>query len=162
MPRMLLIAFLLCSGQAWTVENTDLRDQVLSLLRVEFPQADMQPMEDGGFAFAHRTRTFTVYRTNKLGDWQPARENTGPDRGGFMVRFVIKPGRWEGALMVPYAGTTDLHVFLESRVIRNSADGTCYLWAEVITPPMDGRPDLRQRLVQLFNTFDGTEPGLGK
>lgn len=154
MVTFILLVITCLSQAAQAVDEGALRAQVEALLREKFPDAELKPIT-GGFVFAHKTRTFTIYRTNKVGDWQDPMTVTGPDRGGFMVEFTIQPGRWGGAMVVPHSGTEDLYVFRESLVVRNSKDMSCHIRAEIQNPPVDGHHDLCNRLIRLFYDFDG-------
>ena len=78
----------------------------------------------------------------------------GPDRGGLSVRYCIRRGTWEGALVVPYSGTNDIHVFRETHIVKNSADGNWHLWAEILTPLVDAPEEVKNKLVQLFQNWE--------
>lgn len=104
--------------------------------------------------FRHNMQEFVIYRLNKTGNWQEPITALGPDRGGLSVKFYIKKGKWEGAPLIPYIGTKDLNVFRETHVIKSSKDGQWYIWAEILTPPIDSPEGVRSSLVELFSNFD--------
>ena len=130
--------------------------EVLKILRVKFTDADLARDKNLPFMnlFTHGMREFVIYRLNKVGEWQKPVNVQGPDRGGLSVRFYVKQGKWEGALEVPYCNTHDLHVFKETLIIRNSADGNWHLWVEVLTPKADSPDEVANKLVDLFKDFE--------
>lgn len=132
-----------------------LDELVLAALRTVYPDAELRRDRDssGMHVFARNLRGFVIYRTDKAGEWQKPLTVQGPDRGGFSVRFYVGDGPWGGALLVPYNGIEDMYVFKETHVVRNLADGTHHLWAEILTPRVDAPDALRDRLVAIFNEF---------
>jgi hypothetical protein len=134
----------------------DLEQEATKILRAKYPDAELTKDKDSPDlrVFAKNTRGFVITRLNKVGNWQKPMNAQGPDRGGIGVRFYIKKGKWEGALEVPYNGTSDLHVFRETHVVKNSEDGNWHLWAEILTPPVDAPEEVKNNLVRLFNDFE--------
>jgi hypothetical protein len=130
--------------------------EAVKILRTKYPDADFGHDKDQPYMhiFRHTMREFVIYRWNKTGNWQKPLTVQGPDRGGLSVRYYIKRGRWEGALMVPYSGTSDLHVFRETHVVKNSEDGNWHLWAEILTPPVDAPEEVKNNLVKLFHNWE--------
>ncbi len=128
--------------------------KVLALLKKEFPDAQLKRSDDGKFSFSHKTRDFTMYRSEKTGEWQKSSNEIGPDRGGFVVQFALTNRPWEGAAVVPYIETQDLYVFQESHVIKDSADEHWHIWSIILNPPVDGHEHLRAQLSAAFTTFD--------
>ena len=126
---------------SWTFQSSavadepyaPLREEALKIIRTEFPDAAFTKDAEGQYEFKTKTRSFTIYRLDKTGNWQKPSEAEAPDRGGIRVRFFVSKKPWEGALVVPYSGTKDFHVFQVTHVIKNSADGKCHIWAEILT-----------------------------
>jgi hypothetical protein len=133
-----------------------LNDEVLRIIRTKFADAVLVPDKDyqDTLRFSHNLREFTIYRLNKTGDWQKPFASQGPDRGGLFVRFYVKKGKWEGALKIPYTGTTDLYVFQETHMVKESADGTRHIWAEILTPRVDAPDKVKDELVKVFQGFE--------
>ena len=129
--------------------------KALAVLRQKFPDAAFVDEGNGSLVFALKTREFTLYRADKTGAWQQARQETGPDQGGFVVRFSLHDSPWEGALDIPHAGTQDFYVFQETLVVKASTDKKQHMWAEVLNPRFKGNAELRDQLVQLFSSFEG-------
>ena len=147
---------------SWTFQSSavadepyaPLREEALKIIRTEFPDAAFTKDAEGQYEFKTKTRSFTIYRLDKTGNWQKPSEAEAPDRGGIRVRFFVSKKPWEGALVVPYSGTKDFHVFQVTHVIKNSADGKCHIWAEILTPRIDSRERVKEKLVTLFNDFE--------
>lgn len=133
-----------------------LREAVAQILRSEYPDASLHKDQHLGNidTFAVNQRQFTIYRLDKVGNWQRPMEVSAPDRGGISVRFYVKQGMWTGALMVPYVGTEDLYVFKETHVVRNSHDGKWHIWAEILTPRADPPAEVMRKLVDVFDEFE--------
>ncbi len=130
--------------------------EAVNILRTKYPDAEFVTDKDQPslYMFRRTMREFVIYRLNKVGDWQQPMTVQGPDRGGLSVRFYVQRGKWEGALKVPYNGTSDLHVFRETHVVKNSEDGNWHLWAEILTPAVDAPEEVKNNLVKLFNDFE--------
>jgi len=135
----LSIALILWMGTAMTAFADEpfqgVQREVVKILRTQYPDAEFRKDQPYMHVFNRHMREFVIYRLNKVGDWQKPQLVQGPDRGELSVRFYIKRGKWEGALEVPYSGTSDLHVFREIRVVKNSEDGYWHIWAEILTLP---------------------------
>ena len=133
-----------------------LKGEVLRIIQTKYPDAALLLDKDSQdmFLFSHNSREYTIYRLNKVGDWQKPFEIQGPDRGGLLVRFYVKKGKWEGALEIPHVGTNDLYVFRETHVVKESADGTRHIWAEIQTPRVDAPEKVKDDLVKIFQDFE--------
>ena len=134
-----------------------LQREAVHILRTKYPDAEFGNDKDqpSTHIFRRNMREFVIYRLNKVGEWQKPMTVQGPDRGGLSVRFYVRKGKWEGALEAPYNGTNDLHVFRETRAVKNFEDGNWHLWAEILTPPVDAPEDVKNNLVKLFNRYSG-------
>lgn len=160
MRTALLIAFAaatftticFCSEEAPTAA---LNAEIASVLRKQFPDAELSrdKKDPEMLYFSHNTREFVIYRALKTGEWQSPSTVLGPDKGGLIVQFSVRKGKWKGALMVPYSGTEDLYVFNETLVVRNAGDGSCHLWARVVTPRFEAPSEVAAQLVRLLNAF---------
>jgi len=160
MRPIALVAFLAAatSGGLCLAEETPeaLSAEVVKTLREKYADAALTQEKDhpGMQSFSRSTREFLIYRALKTGEWQQPQSTLGPDKGGLLVRFQVTKGRWKGALEVPYSGTEDFYVFKETHVVRQAQDGSCYIWAEVLTPRFDAPSEVAAKLVKLFNEFE--------
>jgi len=134
--------------------------EVINILRTKYPDAELRndKYQKSYHAFTRNMREFVVYRLFKNGNWQNGTKEQGPDRGGISVRYSVEKGRWAGALLVPPIGTTsgtgDLHVFKETYVIGNSADGNSHICAFIATPKVDSPEEVANKLAELFRNFE--------
>jgi hypothetical protein len=135
------------------VDEATIRTQTLMLLKMHFPDAELKPTGEGGFVFAHKTREFVLYSADKTGEWQSPSTETGPDTGGFLVKVVIAPEPWTGALVIPSVTTVDRYMFQHTHVIRESKDGRSHIWSSIRNPRYKGHAELRDQLMRLFNSF---------
>ena len=159
-PAVVLLSLILSSTFQFVAFAEEpfhaLWEEVLKVLRTKYSDVtlSMDRSQPAILAFSHKMREFVIYRLNKTGDWQKPMNVQAPDRGGLSVRFYVQKGPWEGALVVPYSGTSDLYVFKETHIVKNSADGNWHIWAEVLTPKVDSPEELAGKLVKLFNDFE--------
>ena len=156
-PLTLVLVCCVASLSASAEESfSRLEDKVIKILESKYNGVELD--QDSNYSdmtrFTRNTREFIIYRLNKVGDWQKPMTVEGPDRSGISVRFRVSRGKWNGALVVPYSGTTDLNVFKETHVIRNSQDGKWHIWAEILTPKIDPPGNVKRKLVQVFNDFE--------
>jgi hypothetical protein len=137
-----------------------LEGEVVKILRTKYPDATLEPdkYQKSHRAFAKNMREFVVYRLDMMGEWQKPMKVQGPDRGGISVRFYVEKGQWEGQMLVPESGTItntdDLHVFKETCIVGNSADGKWHIWAMIVTPRVDSPEAVASKLVKLFCKFE--------
>jgi hypothetical protein len=57
--------------------------------------------EDKQARFEHRTQVFMIHEPLKTGEWQEAREQRGPRKGGIYCEIVPTSGPYVGAAAVP-------------------------------------------------------------
>ena len=139
-----------------------LEQEVVVILKTKYADAGLSKDKHLSYIrrFAANTREFVIYRLNKVGEWQKPLKVQAPNRGGISVRFYVKEGEWGGALVVPYNGTKDFHVFKETKhVVKNSSDGNWHIWAEILTPKVDSPEEAKNKLVKLFNDFEEYQQG---
>lgn len=158
-PALLNMALILSMATATAAFADEpfqgIQREAVHILRTKYPDAEFVKDKDqpSMHIFRRNMREFVIYRLNKVGDWQKPMSVQGP-RGGLSVRFYVQKGKWEGALVVPYNGTSDLHVFRETHVVMNSEDGNRHLWAEIMTPSVDAPEEVKNNLVKLFTDFE--------
>lgn len=58
-------------------------------------------IKSGRFECRFNTRTFMIHNALKTGEWQDARPQEGPNRGGVLCTISCEDGPWNGAAMVP-------------------------------------------------------------
>ena len=159
-PVFVVLAFMLSVTTYTTAlagePFTALEQEVVGILKTKYADAGLSKDTHLSYIrrFAANTREFVIYRLNKVGEWQKPFKVQAPDRGGISVRFYVKEEKWGGALVVPYNGTNDFHVFTETYIVKNSRDGHWHIWAEILTPKVDSPEDVKNKLVKLFNDFE--------
>lgn len=75
-------------------------DRAEALLKRYYPGISIQRTE-GRFVANYDTRKFMIHHALKTGEWQEAREQEGPNRGGVICSIQSQKGRWGGAAVVP-------------------------------------------------------------
>ncbi len=79
------------------------RDVRMVVLR-HYPKASTNQL-DGKFHAEHDTRIFMIHHPTLLGDWQDAREERGPKRGGMMCQVQVQDGPYGGMAGLPQTVT---------------------------------------------------------
>jgi hypothetical protein len=130
-----------------------LQDGVLGILTAHFPDAVLTRQPDGTMVFQHRIRKFMVYLLNKEGDWQEPVNMTGPDRGGLVVEFRLRPEPGLGAEGIPQCWIEDFRVFKETTFICTLAYDLGFIWARILLPVMDPPKDIHDQLIKCFTAF---------
>lgn len=152
-------------SKAANIANVDqpfhrLDAEVINILKTKYPDAELKndKYQESYRLFTRNMREFVVHKLDKVGNWQNAVKEQGPDRGGISVRYSVEKGKWQGALLVPSSGvtsgTSDLHVFKESYVIGNSTDGNWHICANISTPMLDSPEAVAKSLIELFRNFE--------
>ena len=153
----LLLLLLWCLCFTHTLNAEDLSEtyvkKATELIRVHYPDANFNLNQDKTWECLIKPRSFTIYRGNKTGEWQKEGQEIGPDKGGLIVRFMIRHEPLVSALDIPYIETLDLYVFQETHVIKQANDGASFLWVKIDNPRIGGQVELVKQLSDLFNTF---------
>jgi len=126
MRLLLLLFWCICFTPASSAEDLSVIyvKKATELIRVHYPDAHFVLDQDKTWECLIKPRTFTLYRGNKTGEWQEACQEIGPDRGGLIVRFIIRDELWKSALDIPSIETLDLYIFQETHVIKEAKDHT--------------------------------------
>jgi hypothetical protein len=75
-------------------------DRLSSLVTKYYPKAEIEKTPTT-FRAKFNTRSFMIHHPLKTGEWQDARAEEGPDKGGILCSIATADGKWAGAAMVP-------------------------------------------------------------
>lgn len=100
-------------------------------VRSFYPKAsiDTQPR---AIHFEFNTRKFFVHHALKTGEWQDAREEKGPNRGGILGDIQLQSGPYAGAACVPQ--TFDFRYYKVLVLAPDSKKHNCHLHARLFYP----------------------------
>jgi hypothetical protein len=75
-------------------------DRVQKLIADNYPKANFE-RQSGTFKAFFKTRTFMIHHPYKTGEWQEARAQEGPQKGGILCYIVSAQGPYVGAAVAP-------------------------------------------------------------
>jgi hypothetical protein len=97
---ILTLTFLPAGSSESSGQFSRLCDRLSALIVQYFPEAVVE-REALSFKARYKTRAFMIHHPLKTGEWQDARPQEGPDRGGFICSIESADGPWAGAAVVP-------------------------------------------------------------
>lgn len=129
---------------------TGFNAEVERVVKHYYPDVRIEP-EKHGIAFEFNTRTFMIHHALKTGEWQDARQEKGPQKGGILCEMELHAGKWAGAAVVPQ--TFDYRYFKVLLLAPYSNKYDCCLVVRLIFPS-DARSDFIEALAKLSNDFE--------
>lgn len=134
-------------------EEKTLDDKLIAnvqrLLLEYYPKAECT-RKDNRFECRFNTRTFMIHNALKTGEWQEARPQEGPNRGGILCTISSDTGPWNGAAMVPQ--TFDYRYFTSLLMAPYNKKENKHLVAHLNYPDNVER-QLLQRYTKLIDSF---------
>jgi hypothetical protein len=100
--------------------------------------------------FEYGTRDFLIHEPRKTGEWQDARPERGPNRGGILCAIEVRKGRYPGAAVVPQ--TFDKRYFRLWVAAPYSARRDEHLYVHLSYPP-DADVAFLERFVDIVASF---------
>ena len=79
-----------------------LLEQVRALVVKYYPKATVN-LKDQAIHFEFNTRKFLIHEPLLTGEWQDAREETGPQKGGIYGDIELRAGEYGGMAVAPQA-----------------------------------------------------------
>ena len=123
-----------------------LYSQVRQIVRRHYPEATFHQLNDKIY-FEHDTRIFVIHEPLKTGEWQAPSEERGPKIHGILGDIEIRPGKYQGAalvpqsfdkryftvyLMAPYSERLDAHLYIHIKYPRRVSEGFLKQLTEVL------------------------------
>ena len=143
-----------------TPDLKTLQGKVAKLLQKHYPKAEVKVTLDGDtIHFSHNTRKFMVHEPFLDGEWQEAREATGPKPGGIIGRLEIREGKYGGQAVVPQS--FDQYYYTTYVLAPYSKNLDSHLYVHLICP-RDVPKDFVKEFVLLVDDFERHVPVLGK
>jgi hypothetical protein len=124
--------------------------EVRALVRRFYPQATLQ-MLNKGVHFEYNSRTFLIHPRSRTGNWQDTVGERGPSRGGILCDIELRPGRYNGAAIVPQ--TFDMQRFKLLLMAPYSKRNDCYLYVHLYYPE-DVSPEFVREFRTLIASFE--------
>ncbi len=100
LPILLSMLALAVATPVKADELGDYLSTLQTLFQKQYPEVTSTP-KDGGLVLDYKTRIFLVHERTKIGEWQDAVEERGPNRGGIFCEIVPQEGPYDGQAAVP-------------------------------------------------------------
>jgi hypothetical protein len=131
---------------------TPFAKKVGELVRKHYPDAMQSSSRDGStIHFQHNTRVFMIHQPDKFGEWQDAREERGPKKGGILCDIESRPGKYNGAAVVPQEFDERYFTLYLAAPYSKKLDRHVYIQLKY---PKDVSEDFLEEFKQLVNNFD--------
>lgn len=124
-------------------------NRLQSLVTEYYPEATCEK-KVGSICFKFNTRMFMIHHPLKTGEWQEARAQEGPNRGGILCNVGRAEGRYAGAAMVPQ--TFDCHYFKRLLMAPYCKRSNSHLIA-FLDFPDNAKAEFLVRYRQLINSY---------
>jgi hypothetical protein len=161
----MLIAAVCCAAE-WpanlAADDTPVLTRLYSRLRPMFQRhyPEVKSHQEGAsIEFAHDTRTFLIHARLKTGEWQEAREVTGPNRHGLLCSIELRQGRYDGAAVLPQ--TFDQRYFQTLVMEVPSPDAESYFYVHLSYPDEVSPGFLKEFQETVQQSWDERWTGLG-
>lgn len=130
---------------------TSLSKKVEELVVKHFPKAKYSWTRDGStIHFEHNTRVFMIHEPDKFGEWQDAREERGPQKGGILCAIELRKGEYKGAAAVPQEFDKRYFTLYLAAPYSKKLDHHLYINLKY---PKDVSKDFLKEFKQLMNEF---------
>jgi hypothetical protein len=135
------VCFLAAAGRTASdaAANPDLKpllEEVSTLVVKQYPKAKVT-LKDQTIHFEFNTRKYMIHEPLLTGEWQDAREEPGPQKGGIYGDIELRPGEYGGmavvpqsfdkryfilSVMAPYSKRLDHHLFVHLKYPRDASE----------------------------------------
>jgi hypothetical protein len=120
-----------------------------ALFRRYYPHVTSEVLNDT-IHFEYNTRVFLIHEPLKTGEWQDAREERGPNRGGILCDIELRNGKYLGAAVVPQ--TFDKRYFKLWVAAPYSVNRDKHLYVHLYYPA-DVKTDFLQEFSRVVEAF---------
>jgi hypothetical protein len=124
--------------------------EVRKLVEKSYPRAQVT-MKDQTIHFEFNTRKYMIHEPLLTGEWQDAREEPGPQKGGIFGDIELRPGRYAGQAVVPQSFDKRYFVLLVMAPYSKKLD--CHLYVH-LKYPHDVSPEFLKAFERLMAGFD--------
>ena len=152
---MVSVATLLLTQVAFS-QNSQLPDlkplqpKLRALVVKYYPKASIKAAGDA-ITFSYKSRKFMMHEPTKKGDWQEAREEEGPDRGGVIGEIELRDGKYNGQAVTPQSFDKRYFVELVMSPYSEKLDSHLYIHLKF---PRDASPSFLKEFQSLMNGFE--------
>ena len=152
MRLFLLAVCLWWNSTSWAANDVDaFYARLGAVLSKHYPQGAISTAEER-WRFDANTRLFMIHEPLKTGEWQDAREQRGPKRGGIYCEIVSESGPYLGAAVVPQ--TFDKRYFTVLLLAPYSKRLDRHLHV-LLSYPGDATKDFLREFTEAVNRFEG-------
>jgi hypothetical protein len=154
-----LLALLACWAQleprparAADLDLALLSKNVEKLFAKYYPDATHYSTRDSRtLHFEHNTRAFMIHHPDKFGEWQDAREERGPKKGGILCDIELREGKYQGTAVVPQEFDERYFTLYLAAPYSKKLDHHLYIHLKY---PRDASEDFLKEFKLLVNDFD--------
>jgi hypothetical protein len=165
LPRLVAVAIfcpaitasLARAGEVPKPDLTAFSRDMRSLVTKYYPEASVT-LQDQRIHFEYRAREYMIHEPNKMGEWQDARPEKGPTRGGIYGDVSLRPGRYEGTAEVPQLIDERYFKLLLLAPYSRKLDHHLYVRLEY---PSEASKDFLREFESLVNNFEATLSSTG-
>jgi hypothetical protein len=165
LPFVVLLLGCLLAGAGRTAADDSpkpdlkpLLEEVRKLVEKHYPKATVT-LKDQTIQFEFNTRKFMIHEPTLTGEWQDAREEAGPKKGGIYGRIEFRPGEYMEMVAVPQ--TYDKHYFLVLLTAQSSKKLDHHLFV-YLSYPRDASKEFLKEFEGLVYGFEKHVQAPGK
>jgi hypothetical protein len=135
-----------------------LLEEVRKLVEKHYPKATVT-LKDQTIHFEYNTRKFMIHEPTLTGEWQDAREEPGPQKGGIYADIELRAGEYMGMAAVPQS--FDKHYFTVWLTAIHSKKLDQHLYIQ-LKYPRDVPKEFLNEFKVLVDAFEKYVPAPGK
>jgi hypothetical protein len=132
--------------------------EVRKVVEKHYPKATVT-LKDQTIHFEFNTRKFMIHEPTLTGEWQDAREESGPQKGGIYGDIKLRPGEYMEMVAVPQ--TYDKHYFTVLLTANSSKKLDHHVFVH-LSYPRDVPKDFLKEFERLVDGFEKHVPATGK
>ena len=136
-----------------TLEADEIFSRLQSLVAEYYPEATCEK-EGEDIRFKYNTRMFMMHHQDKMGNWQNASPQEGPNRGGMLCDVGRGEGHYFATSPAPtqIPQRTDYYYFKAYRIAPYCTKSNSHLYA-VLVVSNNVQPEFVERFSQLISSY---------
>ena len=132
--------------------------EVRKVVEKHYPKATVT-LKDQTIHFEFNTRKFMIHEPTLTGEWQDAREEPGPQKGGIYADIELRAGEYMGMAALPQSFDKRYFTVLVTAPHSKKLDHHLYIHLKY---PRDVPKDFLKEFERLVDGFEKHVPATGK
>jgi hypothetical protein len=132
--------------------------EVRKVVEKHYPKATVT-LKDHTIHFEFNTRKFMIHEPTLTGEWQDAREEVGPQKGGIYGDIALRPGEYQGMAAVPQSVDKRYFTLWVTAPHSRKLDHHLYIHLKY---PRDVPKDFLKEFERLVDGFEKHVPATNK